>query len=371
MHGGSERAHVGALRRPPSTNAPSAARSTPPSSAMTSSPNARARPRRPAAGGVQRVRRSRRCPARGDVQGAQRVGPNDLGPRGMPRTSTRARALGGVFGVGDGAAEAEAPRARGTRAPRCGRRGDAVRGVVPTRARRRFASARGARAEIFDELVARLDEGEVRGDARSKKCYQDDAHVIRVTSREHLAIPSEMFAFTSNSPRARTPPRARAPRTASPSRARARARAVVADAVTTGRAVWLAEDGRKPTMPARSRRTSCSTWASRTIPTESFAPVNDIRFEAGSEAVAVTVERPLGIVFEEKIDGVYTKIVVDEILPGSNAEKAATCASATSCASPPPCSTSPASWTSRRGSTPPRRPTARRSSSATRKGSTR
>ena len=29
----------------------------------------------------------------------------------------------------------------------------------------------------------------------------------------------------------------------------------------------------------------------------------------------------MGIVFEEKLDGLYTKIVVDEIVPGSNAEK--------------------------------------------------
>ena len=45
------------------------------------------------------------------------------------------------------------------------------------------------------------------------------------------------------------------------------------------------------------------------------------KFQAGAEAVAVTIDRPLGIVFEEKSDG-SAKIVVDEIVPGSNAEKA-------------------------------------------------
>ena len=127
-----------------------------------------------------------------------------------------------------------------------------------------------------------------------------------------------MFAFTSlascaNAAALRAPHR-------SPSRA-ARARAVVADAVTTGRAVWLAEDGRKDAPAGAFTQDFLFDLGVPQFPTESFAPVNDIRFEAGSEAVAVTVERPLGIVFEERVDGVYTKIVVDEILPGSNAEK--------------------------------------------------
>ena len=142
-------------------------------------------------------------------------------------------------------------------------------------------------------------------------------------------------------------------RTVHPSRA-ARARcAVVADAVTTGRAVWLAEEYLRI---ARGRVHAGLMFdlGVPQFPTESFAPVNDIRFEAGSEAVAVTVERPLGIVFEERVDGVYTKIVVDEIPRGPTRRRAATCASATSCESPPPCSTSPASWTSRRGSSPPK-----------------
>jgi hypothetical protein len=106
-----------------------------------------------------------------------------------------------------------------------------------------------------------------------------------------------------------------------PSRA-ARARcAVVADAVTTGRAVWLAEDGRKDAPAGAFTQDFLFDLGVPQFPTDSFAPVNGVRFEAGSEAVAVTIERPLGIVFEEKVDGIYTKIVVDEIVPGSNAEK--------------------------------------------------
>ena len=128
-----------------------------------------------------------------------------------------------------------------------------------------------------------------------------------------------MFALTSlascaNAAALRAPHR-------SPSRA-ARARcAVVADAVTTGRAVWLAEDGRKDAPAGAFTQDFLFDLGVPQFPTDSFAPVNDVRFEAGSEAVAVTIERPLGIVFEEKVDGIYTKIVVDEIVPGSNAEK--------------------------------------------------
>jgi hypothetical protein len=46
------------------------------------------------------------------------------------------------------------------------------------------------------------------------------------------------------------------------------------------------------------------------------------RYNMGSTPVTVTIERPLGIVFEDKLDGIYTKIVVDEIVEGSNASKA-------------------------------------------------
>lgn len=52
------------------------------------------------------------------------------------------------------------------------------------------------------------------------------------------------------------------------------------------------------------------------------APVKGLRFETGTTPITVTIPRPLGIVFEEKLDGIYTKIVVDEIIEGSNASKA-------------------------------------------------
>ena len=55
---------------------------------------------------------------------------------------------------------------------------------------------------------------------------------------------------------------------------------------------------------------------------ETPAPVNGLRFKKDSEVVTVTIPRPLGIVFEEKLDGIYQKIVVDEVLEGSNASKA-------------------------------------------------
>mmetsp|Transcript_20038 Transcript_20038/g.49860 ORF Transcript_20038/g.49860 Transcript_20038/m.49860 type:complete len:210 (-) Transcript_20038:418-1047(-) len=52
------------------------------------------------------------------------------------------------------------------------------------------------------------------------------------------------------------------------------------------------------------------------------APVKGIRFNTGSTPVTVTIPRPLGIVFEEKLDGIYTTIVVDEVVEGSNAARA-------------------------------------------------
>ena len=55
---------------------------------------------------------------------------------------------------------------------------------------------------------------------------------------------------------------------------------------------------------------------------ETPAQVKDLRFKKDSEVVTVTIPRPLGIVFEEKLDGIYQKIVVDEVLEGSNASKA-------------------------------------------------
>ena len=55
---------------------------------------------------------------------------------------------------------------------------------------------------------------------------------------------------------------------------------------------------------------------------ESPAPLKGVRFPTGTEPVIVSIPRPLGIVFEEKADGIYNKIVVDEIVEGSNAEKA-------------------------------------------------
>ena len=131
-----------------------------------------------------------------------------------------------------------------------------------------------------------------------------------------------MFALTSLASCANVAS-LRASRRAPSRAARARCKAVVADAdaVTTGKAVWLAEDGRKDAPAGAFTQDFLFDLGVPQFPTESFAPVNDVRFEAGSEAVAVTIERPLGIVFEERVDGIYTKIVVDEIVPGSNAEK--------------------------------------------------
>ena len=97
---------------------------------------------------------------------------------------------------------------------------------------------------------------------------------------------------------------------------------VSADAtVTTGKAVWLAEDGRKSAPAGAFTQDFLFDLGVPQFPTNSPAPVNDVIFNPGSDAIAVTVNRPLGIVFEEKLDGLYTKIVVDEIVPGSNAEK--------------------------------------------------
>ena len=155
-----------------------------------------------------------------------------------------------------------------------------------------------------------------------------------------------------------------------PSRA-ARARcAVVADAVTTGRAVWLAEDGRKDAPAGAFTQDFLFDLGVPQFPTDSFAPVNDVRFEAGSEAVAVTIERPLGIVFEEKVDGIYTKIVVDEIVPGSNAEKNGDVRVGDVLLITTAVFNVPASWTSLRGSTRRSPPTARRFSTASRRAST-
>jgi len=102
-----------------------------------------------------------------------------------------------------------------------------------------------------------------------------------------------------------------------------RAMSVSADAtVTTGRAVWLAEDGRKEAPDGTFSQDFLFDLGVPKFPTNSPAPLREVMFNAGSEAVAVTIDRPLGLVFEEKLDGLYTKIVVEEIVPGGNADKA-------------------------------------------------
>jgi hypothetical protein len=92
-------------------------------------------------------------------------------------------------------------------------------------------------------------------------------------------------------------------------------------AVTSGKAVWLTEDGRKETAAGAFTQSFLFDLGVPQFPMNNPAPVNDVAFDSGSEAIAVTINRPLGIVFEEKLDGVYAKIVVDEIVPGSNAER--------------------------------------------------
>ena len=105
------------------------------------------------------------------------------------------------------------------------------------------------------------------------------------------------------------------------SRASRRAAVVTRASVLTGKSVWIAEDGRKPTPSGGFTQDFLFDLGVPDHPTDP-APLSEIKFEAGTEPVAVTIPRPLGIVFEEKMDGIYTKIVVDEIVPGSNAEKA-------------------------------------------------
>jgi hypothetical protein len=115
----------------------------------------------------------------------------------------------------------------------------------------------------------------------------------------------------------------RAPRVAprGVTRASRRAAVVTRASVLTGKSVWIAEDGRKPTPSGGFTQDFLFDLGVPDHPTTP-APLSAVKFEAGTEPVAVTIPRPLGIVFEEKMDGIYTKIVVDEIVPGSNAEKA-------------------------------------------------
>ena len=92
-------------------------------------------------------------------------------------------------------------------------------------------------------------------------------------------------------------------------------RAANADGYTGG-GIALAEDGR------RARSSGCFEQDFEiALGGETPAPVT-AKFEPGSEAVIVTIPRPLGIAFEEKTVGIYTQIVVDEVVEGSNAAKA-------------------------------------------------
>ena len=107
-----------------------------------------------------------------------------------------------------------------------------------------------------------------------------------------------------------------------PSAPTRRASVVPRAGVKTGKAVWADPDGTAATPSGGFTQDFFFDLGVPDHPTASPAPVRGTKFQAGAEAVAVTIDRPLGIVFEEKSDGIYTKIVVDEIVPGSNAEKA-------------------------------------------------
>ena len=114
----------------------------------------------------------------------------------------------------------------------------------------------------------------------------------------------------------------RARRPQGPTSRRAR-RSLRCDAgIKTGRAVWEAETDGETNRTTVANGEGFETEFMFDLGGETPAPVPGVRFDKDSEAVAVTIDRPLGIVFEERLNGVYTEIFVDEVLDGSNASQA-------------------------------------------------
>ena len=114
----------------------------------------------------------------------------------------------------------------------------------------------------------------------------------------------------------------RARRPQGPTSRRAR-RSLRCDAgIKTGRAVWEAETDGETNRTTVANGEGFETEFMFDLGGETPAPVPGIRFNKDSEVVAVTIDRPLGIVFEERLNGVYTEIFVDEVLEGSNASQA-------------------------------------------------
>ena len=100
-------------------------------------------------------------------------------------------------------------------------------------------------------------------------------------------------------------------------RASRRAAVVTRASMLTGKSVWIAEDGRKPTPSGGFTQDFLFDLGVPDHPTTP-APLSAVKFEAGTEPVVVTIPRPLGIVFEESGDG---DIVVTEVLPEGNAAR--------------------------------------------------
>ena len=94
--------------------------------------------------------------------------------------------------------------------------------------------------------------------------------------------------------------------------------AAAAAAVASGEPIWMDEDSRNDISESAGFEQDFFFNLGGATP----APLKAVRFATGSTPVVVTVPRPLGIVFEEKADGIYNRIVVDEIIEGSNAAKA-------------------------------------------------
>lgn len=132
---------------------------------------------------------------------------------------------------------------------------------------------------------------------------------------------SSAVLFNNNVASAAAPFRRRAARNAAKhdttSRRRGSSLTVRAEG-SDGQAVWTAEDSRKQVSESAGFEQDFYFDLGGAEP----APLKGTRFEPGSTPVVVTIPRPLGIVFEERLEGIYTKIVVDEIVEGSNASKA-------------------------------------------------
>lgn len=112
-------------------------------------------------------------------------------------------------------------------------------------------------------------------------------------------------------------PVALTPRRGAPASRRASSLRCEAAGIKTGKAVWRGENTTEV-----GNGEGFETEFLFDLGGETPAPVKGLRFKKDSEVVTVTIPRPLGIVFEEKLDGIYQKIVVDEVLEGSNASKA-------------------------------------------------